>query len=128
MRLLEEVDGLTAANVMNRHVTTVPVTATVGDVRDYFGVNSSRRLAAIVDGSRYVGSIVPDALVEDVDASAPAVDHATYGPVVDERADATVARDMALEHPSRRVPVVNESGELVGIVAIKQRLDGFCGT
>ena len=128
MTQLDAVDGLTAANVMHRHVTTVPVTASVGDVRDYFAVSSSRRLAAIVDGLRYVGSIGRAAIVEDVDASAPAVDHATYGPVVDAHASAIEARDLALDQPSRRIPVVDEGGRLVGIVAINRRRDGFCGT
>jgi CBS domain-containing protein len=128
MTLLNEVDGLTAAGVMHRHVTTVPVTATVADVRTYFAASSSRRLAPIVDGSRYVGSITPTAIADDVDASAPAVDHATYGPVVDVHASAIVARDLALDQPSRRLPVIDAGGELVGIVAINRRLDGFCGT
>jgi CBS-domain-containing membrane protein len=128
MTLLHEVHGLTAADVMHRRVSTVPAAATVGDVRDYFAASSSRRLAVVVDGSRYAGSIAREAIAEDVDPSAPATDHATYGPLVDERADASVARDMALDQPSRRVPVVDDGGLLVGIVAINQRLDGFCGT
>jgi CBS domain-containing protein len=128
MTLLNEIDGLTAASVMHRNASTVPATATVGDVRAYFAASSSRRLAAMVDGSRYVGSIAPTAIGEDVDASAPAVDHATYGPVVDVQASAAVARDLALDQPSRRLPVIDGGGDLVGIVAINQRLDGFCGT
>lgn len=128
MTLLNEVDGLTAANVMHRHASTVPATATVGDVRAYFAASSSRQLAAIVDGSRYVGSITSTAIAEDVDASAPAVGHATYGPVVDAQTSAVVARDLALDQPSRRLPVIDDGGDLVGIVAINRRLDGFCGT
>ncbi len=127
MTLLDQVDGLTAADVMHRHLTTVPATATVGDVRDYFAVSPSRQLAAIVDGLRYVGSIAPTAIGEDVDASASALEHATYGPVVDAQTSAIEARDMALNQPSRRLPVIDEGGELVGIVAINRRLDGFCG-
>lgn len=128
MTLLHEVDGLTAAGVMHRRLSTVPAAATVGDVRDYFAASSSRQLAVMVDGSRYVGSIAAGGISEDVDASAPAIDHATYGPVIDERADASVARDLALEQPSRRLPVIDDGGVLVGIVAINHRLDGFCGT
>jgi CBS-domain-containing membrane protein len=126
--LLHEVDGLTAASVMHRHFSTVPVTATVADVRAYFAASSSRQLATIVDGARYVGSIAPTTIAEDADASAPAADHATYGPVIDAQASAIVARDLALDQPSRRLPVINEGGELVGIVAINRRRDGFCGT
>jgi CBS domain-containing protein len=41
---------------------------------------------------------------------------------------AATARDHALATPSRRVPVVDEDGRLIGVVAIDKHLAGFCGT
>ncbi len=128
MRELGDVHGLTAADVMHRRLTTVPASTTVGELRDYFAAGASRRLALVVDGQRYVGAIASSDLPEEADAAASVAAHARLEPMIDPRAAAAVARDAALDQPSLRLPVVDESGTLVGVVAIDGERKGFCGT
>jgi CBS domain-containing protein len=128
MTELWEAEGLTAAEVMHRRVSTLPASATVREVRDYFAASTSRRLAVLADGERYVGSIPAADLPAEIDSADPAAVHAVSVPTVGPRAPAVDARELALEHPSRRVPVVDDSGALVGIVAISKDRSRFCGT
>jgi CBS-domain-containing membrane protein len=123
---LTEVQDLTAADIVHRRLTTLPATATAGDLRAYFGENGSHQLALLVDGARYVGSVTPADLPED-DAAA-AADFARPGPTISAAAPAGEARDAALADPSARLPVVDPEGALVGVVAINHARDGFCGT
>jgi CBS domain-containing protein len=127
MTQLSAVDGLSAADVMNEHVSTVPSSTTVGELRAYFAVSTSRRLAVLVDGERYMGAIPASGVPDAADAASPALDYATLEPTIDPSAPAEVARDLALRQPTLRLPVVDE-GRLVGIVAINARRDAFCGT
>lgn len=128
MRAIDDINGLTAAQVTHRHLTSLPAATTIGELRRYFAASTSRRLAVLVDGPRYVGSIEAAAFPGDADDAARAADYAGLQPVVEARAPAERARDVALERPSLRVPVVDDAGALVGVVAITSRLDGFCGT
>ena len=127
MTELREAEGLTAAEVMHRHISTLPVSVTVGDVREYFAASASRRVALLVDGDRYLGSIPATELPADIDPAGPAAVHAVPGPTVRPQAPAVQARELALEHPTRRVPVVDDGGALVGIVAITNDRLRFCG-
>jgi CBS domain-containing protein len=127
MRTLEDVAGLAAADLMHRRITTLPASATVGELRAYFGESTSHKLALLVDGERYVGSLQPSAL-DGADDAAPAGDFASRGDSVAPDAPADVARERALAMASSRLPVVDAGGRLVGIIAINHRRDGFCGT
>jgi CBS domain-containing protein len=128
MRLLSELNGLTAADVVHRQLSTLPASTTVGDLREYFASNGSRRLAVLVDGDRYAGSLVASSIPETAAGDAVAADFADRHPTVHPDAPAQDARDVALEHSSHRVPVVDDAGNLVGVVAITRDLRGFCGT
>src|ERR671938_473733 len=98
---LLDVDGLTAADLATR-ASTLPVASTVGALRAYFAESSSRRLAVIVDGDRYVGSITPEDLAGDLDAATPAADLARRDPVVESSRSAAEARDAVLDARSAR--------------------------
>lgn len=128
MTELCEAERLTAAEVMHRRISTLPASVTVRDVREYFSASASRRLAVLADGERYLGSIPAAALPADIDSADPAAVHAVFGPTVSPQAPAVRARELALEHPTRRVPVVDDKGVLVGIVAISKDRSRFCGT
>lgn len=127
MTQLSAVDGLSAADIMNRHVTTVPSSSTVGELRAYFAASASRHLAVLVDGERFMGAIAASAIPDAADAASAALDHATLEPTIDTAAPAAVARDLALRQPTLRLPVVDD-GRLMGIVAINARREAFCGT
>ena len=118
---------MSAADIMNQHVTTVPSSSTVGELRAYFAVSASRHLAVLVDGERYMGAIAAATVPDTADAASAALDHATFEPTIDVSAPAVIARDLALRQPTLRLPVLDD-GRLVGIVAINARRDAFCGT
>jgi CBS domain-containing protein len=124
-----DVDGRTARDVTHPTLTTVPASATTAEVRAYFATSSSRRLAAVTDGDRYVGAIDAEAFAAQAPAPGLAArelvhDHPTVAP----DAPAAQARDLALATESRRVPVVDGDGRLVGVVAIDKTRTGFCGS
>jgi Mg/Co/Ni transporter MgtE len=127
MRTLDDVGGLTAADLMHRRITTLPASATVGELRAYFAESTSHKLALIVDGERYVGAVAADDVGAAAD-DASAADLARREPVVRADASAAEAQAVALADPSSRLPVVDDAGRLVGIVAINRARDGFCGT
>ena len=127
MRTLEDVAGLTAADLMHRRITTLPASATVAELRAYFAESSSHKLALLVDGERYAGSLVASALDGAPDASA-ASEFAAAGDTIAPEVPADVARERALAMASSRLPVVDAEGRLVGIIAINHARDGFCGT
>lgn len=122
---LEEATGLTAADIMHRHLTTLPASITMPELRAYFAASTSRRLALFVDGERYAGCLMRDDLPDDDGATL--ADHLSREPVARASEAAEAVRDKALAHPSRRTAIVDDAGALVGIVAINARLDGFCG-
>jgi CBS domain-containing protein len=128
MRHIDDVDGSTAADVMHRRMTSLPASATVGEVRSYFAESDSRQLAVLADGARYVGSIVAAELDAEAGDAAPAARFAQPLPAIHPDASARSARDLALQQPSRRLPVVDDAGKLCGVVAITRDRDGFCGT
>jgi len=122
---LDEATGVMAADIMHRHLTTLPASTTIPELREYFAASGSRRLALFVDGERYAGCLMRDDLPED-DGAALA-DHLSREPVARASEPAELARDKALAHPSRRAAIVDDAGALVGIVAINRARDGFCG-
>lgn len=125
---IDEADGLTVADITHVKFTALPATATVADVRAWFAQSASRRLAFVADGERYLGSLTPEDVAGDAGDDRPAVDVAQDGPTVSPDAPATTGRDLALLTDSRRVPVVDVRGRLLGVVAVTGDLQSFCGT
>jgi CBS domain-containing protein len=125
---IDEADGLTVADIIHIRFSALPATATVGDVRAWFDESTSRRLAFVADGDRYVGSLTPQDVADVTDAARPAAEVAQDGPTVSPEAPATTGRDLALQSEARRVPVVDADGRLLGVVAVTGDLQSFCGT
>jgi CBS domain-containing protein len=125
---IDQADGLTVADITHIRFSALPATATVGDVRAWFDESTSRRLAFMADGDRYVGSLTPQDVADAVDPGRPAAEVAHDGPTVSPDAPATTGRDLALQSESRRVPVVDADGRLLGVVAVTGDLQSFCGT
>jgi CBS domain-containing protein len=128
MIAIDDVDGRTAAELVHRRLTTTPASDTVADLRDYFDGSSSHKLALVVDGDRYVGAVTPADIPSEAPDSASAAEYARRGRTVPPDTPAAEARDLALDEPTARLPVVGEDDTLVGVVAITGRRDGFCGT
>lgn len=125
---IHEADQLTVRDVVHAKLSAVEATSTIADVRAYFAASTSRRQAFVVDDGRYVGSLTP-ADLEGADPEALAADVAERGgPTIGLDAPATAGRDLALLTDRRRVPVVDDDGKLVGVVAVTGDLTSFCGT
>ncbi len=125
---IAEADGLLVRDVLHSKLSALDATATVADVRAYFAASASRRQAFVVDDGRYVGSLTPADLA-DADADRLAADVADRGgPTIRLDAPASTGRDLALLTDARRVPVVDEDGKLVGVIAVTGYLESFCGT
>lgn len=125
---IHEADQLTVRDVLHAKLSTLDATATIADVRAYFEASTSRRQAFVVDGGRYVGSLTKGD-IEGADPDGLAADAADRdGPTIGLDAPATVGRDLALLTDARRVPVLDDDGTLVGVVAVTGDLTSFCGT
>ena len=125
---IDEADGLTAADVIHARFTALPANATIGDVRDWFAVSTSRRMAFLADDDRYAGSLTPEQVAGDLDPTRPATEVAHLGPTVAPDAPASRAEEVALQSAARRAPVVDRDGQLLGVVSVTTDLQSFCGT
>lgn len=115
----------TVADVMLRTPKTLPGDATAGEVRGLLE-NPSVQLVLLADGSVFRGA------VSDVPAEAPAAaaahDYALAEPptiAVDDTADAAFERASA--EPLRRLVVLGEGDELLGLVCLNSTRTRFCG-
>jgi hypothetical protein len=115
------------ADVTHSEFKALPVTATVGEVQEWFQVSTSRQMALLADDGRYAGRLLRGDL-DGVDASDLAIDLAERGATVAPDEPASRGREVALATPGLRAPVVDAGGQLVGIVAVTTDLQGFCGT
>jgi CBS domain-containing protein len=125
---LEEAAALTVADVVHRKFSALPADATIGAVREWFAASTSRRMAFLADGERYLGSLTRDDVDGDRDPAAPAADVAHAGPTVLPEAPAREGERLALDTAARRVPVVDAGGRLLGVVSVTEDLQAFCGT
>ena len=121
----DEAAGLTVGDVTHSRFKALPASATVGEVRDWFAQSESRRMALLADDGRYIGSVFPEDLVGD--PARRAAELAQPTPTVAPDEPASRGEELALATASRRVPVVDHDGRLLGIVAVTTDLQGFCG-
>jgi CBS domain-containing protein len=124
---LDEADGLTVADVTHSRFKALPPSATVGEVQEWFEASESRQMALFADEDRYAGCLLRGDL-DAADPAEPAVAYAQRRATVALDEPAARAEELALATPARRVPVVDDEGRLVGIVAVTADLQGFCGT
>jgi Mg/Co/Ni transporter MgtE len=124
---LDAATDLTVADVIHAKFSTLPVTATVGEVREWFETSTSRKMAFLADGETYAGSITRDAIA-DRDPATPAADVARRGPTVAPEEPASRGEELALQTDALRVPVVDGEGRLLGVVSVTADRTSFCGT
>jgi CBS domain-containing protein len=121
----EAAQGLTVADVMHANVASMAPTVTVGELRRWFAGSASRRLAVIADDGRYAAALTPADLAsaerEDQAAIEVAAVHATLAPQV----PAITGRDLAIATAARRVPVVDDEGRFLGVLALTRDLRHF---
>jgi CBS domain-containing protein len=124
---IHDAAGLAAADVIHKTFTALPDSATIDDVREWFAASSHRRVAFLAQDGHYVGSLTPADLASDVDASRRASEVARRGATIAPDAPASAAHELALSTDTRRVPVVDGQGRLVGVVGVTDDLAAFCG-
>jgi hypothetical protein len=122
----DDVDGLTVADVMHAGVASLPASATVGELRAWFAVSPSRRLAVLTtDEGRYAAALTPaevaSAAADDGPAIEVAREHATLAPDL----AAAAGRDPVAASEGRRLPVVDEAGRFLGVLALTTDLQFF---
>ena len=117
--------GPLARDVMLAGPKTFPPTTTVAEARAVFE-SPRQKLLLVCDGDRYVGAIRRDGLGDADDAATidalvdPAVpilgpeDSNAAVPAIVERTDLS------------RIPVVDASGDLLGLVCFNPRSDTYC--
>src|SRR6516162_8384744 len=111
---LDEAGNLTAADVVHKRFSALPVDATIAQVRDWFSASSHRKMAFLADDGRYAGSLTRDDL-DDVDPTDSAVGVARTGPMIAPDAPAHAGYELAIATAARRVPVVGRDGMLIGV-------------
>jgi CBS-domain-containing membrane protein len=127
-RRLDDAAGLTVLDVIHRRFSTLPASATIGDVRAWFAASSQRRMAVLAQDGCYAGSLTPDLLAGDLDPARRASEVARRGPTVAPDAPASAGEELALLTDARRVPVVDGDGRVLGIVSVTNDLTAFCGS
>ena len=120
-----DVDGLTVADVMHADVTSMPSTVTVGELRAWFAVGASRRLAVLADDGRYAAALTRADLSIDAADDCAALACASERPTISPAAPAATGRDLAIASDVRRVAVVDERGRFCGVLAITHDLAHF---
>ncbi len=120
--------GLAVADVIHKRFTALPHSATIGDVREWLAASSHRRVAFLAEDGHYVGSLTPADLADNLDAGRRASEVARRGPTIAPDARASAAHQLAASSDTRRVPLVDGDGKLLGVVGITDDLAAFCGT
>jgi hypothetical protein len=118
-------DGLTVADVMLRSPKTLPGSATVAEVRTLL-LNPSVQIVLLADGDVFRGALteIPDT-APDADQ---AIVYADWSPQSLGAAEsASTAFEVAAQHPSRRVVVLDEENTLLGLVCLDESRTRFCG-
>jgi CBS domain-containing protein len=120
----ESLRGRTVADVMLASPKTLPPDASVADAREALA-DEHVHMLLFADGGSFRGAVT--AIPEAADPGARALDHADAGPeTIAPTASAEIAYERALRTPSRRVVVLGDGGELLGLLCLKRSLTGFC--
>lgn len=113
-------------DAMLRHPKTLPGTTTLGEVRAMLA-DDHVHVALLVDGQRLLGTIERSDLPTDVTDPAPALPFATLtGRTTGPSDDLESQRRALLAQRARRLAVVDQSGDLLGLLCLNRRGDGFC--
>lgn len=121
--------NLTAGDVRDV-VVKLPKTlgraTTVADARAAFEDDHVHMLL-ITDEGRLLGTLVREDLPPPVDDARPALAHAIlFGRTIAPETPAEEARTTLLRRGERRRAVVDQDGQLLGLLCLKRRQTGFC--
>ncbi len=118
----------TVADVMIKRPKTLPLDASVGDVRRLFE-NGSVQTGLLVEDGRFRAAIERNNVSDSTPDDSPALDFAVT-PTATVRPATPMREAIALldAESTRRLVVVDDDGEtLRGLVALNSSRSGFCG-
>ncbi|HZP73410.1 MAG TPA: hypothetical protein VFA97_08545 [Gaiellaceae bacterium] len=118
-----DVAGLTAGDLMLRSPKTLAGNASVGDARAVLA-DPHVQMVLLADGRTFRGALteLPDEAGDEEPALSYAHEAETIGP--DEPGETAFARANATDH--RRVIVLGDDDELLGLVCLNSKRTGFC--
>jgi hypothetical protein len=117
---------MTAADVMLRDPKTLPGNATVGDVRAVLA-NPKVQLVLLADERRFRGAIT--AIPDEAMAGEPALAYADSQPeTIAPTETSEVAFERASATPHRRVIVLGDGDQLLGLLCLNASRTNFCQT
>jgi CBS domain-containing protein len=118
--------GPRAADVMLDAPKTFPPSTTVAQARAVFE-SPKQKLLVVCDGPRFVGAIRRDGLDGADDPDAAVTDYLDASvPVLAPDDPSARVPDLCAESGLTRVPVVDEDGELLGLVCFNSSPASFC--
>lgn len=116
----------TAQAAMLLRPKTLLGTATLGDVRMMLA-DDHVHAVLLVDGRRLLGAIGRSDLPDNITDTASALPFAKLtGRIADPGDDLETLRRILLAQRGRRLAVVDQSGDLLGLLCLNRRGDGFC--
>ena len=117
---------LLAADLMLREPKTLTADASVAEVREQLA-NPRVQMVLLADGRAFKGAVTQ--IPADAAPDARALDHADTDPeVISPRASADEAFERAAASVNRRVIVLDEDSNLLGLLCLNRDRSGFCGS
>ena len=114
-----------AADLMLRDPKTLAGDATVAEVRVLLS-NPKVQLVLLADDTAFKGAVT--AVPEDAEPTEVALDYADVSvATISPHAPAAEAYDRTAGSPSRRVVVLDENRNLLGLLCLDESLTRFCG-
>ena len=117
---------MTAADLMLRNPKTLTAAASVAEVRELLA-NPKVQMVLLTDGGAFKGAVTH--VPENASPRDRAVDY--VGPdaeTITPDASADEAFERAAASPTRRVIVLDDEGNLLGLLCLNQSRTGFCRT
>lgn len=123
MRRIQGVTG-SAADLMLRNPKTLAGDASVAEVRDQLA-NPKVQMVLLADGQAFRGAVT--AIPDDAAPTDLALDYAVNEPVtLPPDASPDEAFERAAASPHRRVIVLDDDDNLLGLLCLNQSRTGFC--
>lgn len=114
-----------AADLMLRDPKTLAGDATVAEVRELLS-NPKVQLVLLADGTAFKGAVT--AIPTDAESTESALDYADVSAAtISPHAPAAEAFDRTAGSPTRRVIVLDENRNLLGLLCLDESLTRFCG-
>jgi CBS domain-containing protein len=115
---------LVAADLMLNHPKTLGADASVAEVRDQLA-NPKVQMVLLTDGRAFKGAVTD--IPADAAPSDRALAYADAGiEIISPHASADEAFERAAASANRRVVVLDEDQNLLGLLCLNARLTGFC--